>query len=40
MRVTLTVYFITNYKKAESLVNIIIPDPDVSAIISAAIIIQ
>ena len=40
MRVTLTVQFITEYKKAESPVNTRIEDPDVSAIIFAPIIIK
>ena len=40
MLLTLTAHFLTEYKKAESLVNTRIPDPDVLAIISAATIIK
>ena len=36
MQVTLTVYFIAEYKKADSPVNARIQDPDVSVIISGA----
>ena len=40
LQVTLTIHFITEYKKAEPPVNIRIRDPDVSAINSAATIIK
>ena len=38
--VTLAVHFITEYKKADSPVNIAMQDPDVSAIVSTATIIK